>query len=354
MARWANRAGFFALGLICALGAGFTTTGFAAENQAADNKTDVRIVALAKEVRTKGWIVYSAKTAKGDWDLFLTRPDGSQQRNITNTPNSSEAAPRFSPDGKRMLFRRLKKGATISHDRWGFQGQLVVANADGSKPVEFGKEREFTWAAWNPNGTQLSCLSMRGIETVDVASKKVLRKLNRKGVFQQLFWSPDGKWFCGTANVGGENWTIVRINAASGVRNTVSRFQNCTPDWFPDSRRVIFSNRPSGQGGYGWTQLWMADAKGKSRSLIYGEDGRHIYGGALSPDAKYVLFTRCPQDGGGSERGGAPGGLMRLSDAPTIGGSSNALRKRHPNAKDGPVLPLPICWEPHWTFTEIR
>ncbi len=193
MVRWANGAILCAMGLNCALGADFATTGFAAENQAAESKKDARIAELAKEVRTKGWIVSSAKTANGDWDLFLTRPDGSQQRNITNTPDSSEAAPRFSPDGKRMLFRRLPKGATISHDRWGFQGQLIVANADGSKPVEFGKEREFTWAAWNPNGMQLSCLSTRGIETIDARSKKVLRKLDRKGVFQQLFWSPDGK-----------------------------------------------------------------------------------------------------------------------------------------------------------------
>ncbi len=314
---------------------------------------DSRRAVLAKEVQDKGWIVFSAKTQKGDWDLFVMRPDGSKIRNITNTPEWSEAAPRFSPDAKNILYRRLEKGRVISHDRWGFQGQLMIADADGSDPVEFGKRGEYTWAAWSGDGRQVSCLSLRGIEIVDRATKKVVRKLPRKGIFQQLFWSPDGKWFCGTANVGGEKWTIVRMDAASGKLNVVSKYQNCTPDWFPDSRRVIFSNRPAGQGGYGWTQLWMAAAKGTSRRLIYGEDGRHIYGGALSPDGKYVLFTRCPQDGGGSERGGAPGGLMRLSDAPTIAGNSKSLRKLHPDSKDGPVLTLPDCWEPHWTFADI-
>jgi len=314
---------------------------------------DGRQAALAKEVRDKGWIVFSAKTSRGDWDLFLMRPDGSKIRNITNTPKWSEAAPRFSPESKNLLFRRIEKGRTISHDRWGFQGQLMIANSDGSDAVEFGKPGEFTWAAWSNDGRQVSCLSLRGIEVVDRATKKVVRKLPREGIFQQLFWSPDGKWFCGTANVGGENWTIVRMDATSGETNVVSKYQNCTPDWFPDSNRMIFSNRPSGQSGYGWTQLWMADAEGTGRRLIYGEDGRHIYGGALSPDGQYALFTRCPQDGGGSERGGAPGGLMRLSDAPTIGGKSEALRKQHPDTKDGPVLALPDCWEPHWTYADI-
>ena len=314
---------------------------------------DPRLVKLADEVRDKGWIVCSAKTEQGDWDLFLMRPDGSQLRNITKTPSISEAAPRFSPDGKKMLYRRLKREEQISHDRWGFQGQLVIANADGTAPVEFGKRSEFTWASWSPDAQQLCCLSLRGVEVVDVRSKSVLRKFPRQGIFQQLFWAPNGKWFCGTANVGGENWTIVRMDASDGTVNVVSKYQNCTPDWFPDSKRVIFSNRPAGQGGYGWTQLWMADAAGKTRSLIYGEDGRHIYGGALSPDGKYVVFTRCPQDGGGSERGGAPGGVMRLSDAPIIAGESKALRQKHPKTKGGPVLPLPVLWEPHWMNASI-
>ena len=46
-------------------------------------------------------------------------------------------------------------------------------------------------------------------------------------------------------------------------------------------------------------------------------------------------------------------GLMRLSDAPSIGGESKALRKLHGHTKDGPVLPLPNGWEPHWTYTEV-
>ena len=149
---------------------------------------------------------------------------------------------------------------------------------------------------------------------------------------------------------------IVRVNVATGEMNPVNTFQSCTPDWFPDSRRVIFSCRPPGQpggGGYGWTQLWMADGEGKKSGLVYGEDLRHIYGGALSPDAKYVLFSRGIEDGAGSESSGAPLCVMRLSDAPTIAGKSQDLRKVHPRTKDGPVLELAEGWEPCWTYAEI-
>lgn len=319
---------------------------------AASTKDDPRVAALADEVREKGWIVFGARSPKGDWDLFLMRPDGSNRQNVTNTPGFSEAAPRFSPDGKKLLYRRLAKDAKIDHDKWGFQGRIVIANADGSNPTVFGKEGQYPWAAWSPDGKRISCLTKKGIQIADLTTKKIARKMPRQGVYQQLFWSPDGKWFCGVSNYLGENWTVGRIDVKSGKINAVNSFRNCTPDWFHDSKRLIFSHRPGNQKGYGFTQLWMAGGDGKNRRLVYGQNGRHIYGGVMSPDDKYVLFTSGPKDGAGAEKAGAPMGLMRLADAPTIDGESKALRKIHPRTKDGPVLTLPIGWEPHWTYAE--
>ena len=321
----------------------------------ATNADDPRAVALAKEVRDKGWIAYSARSPQRDWDLFLCRPDGSKVRDITNSPEVSEAAPRFSPDGKKLLYRRFPKDTKINHDKWGFKGELVIANADGTNATVLGKDGEFPWASWSPDGKRIACLTLKGITIVDVATNEVVGKLPRKGMYQQLTWSSDGQAFCGVSNNFGEMWTVVRMDAKTGEMNPVNAFQNCTPDWFPDSRRMIFSHRPkqTANKGYGWTQLWMADADGTKRRLVYGEDGRHVYGGATSPDGEYVLFTSCPQDGGGSEKDGAPMGLMRFADVPTITGESKDLRKVHPDTKDGPVLSLPVAWEPHWTYADV-
>src|SRR5262245_54769185 len=88
------------------------------------------VLRLADEVRTRGWIVFPARSAQGDWDLFLMRPDGSQRRALTRTPEWNEAAPQFSRDGTRLLYRRLKRDEAISGNRYGEQGALVVANGD--------------------------------------------------------------------------------------------------------------------------------------------------------------------------------------------------------------------------------
>jgi len=111
------------------------------------------------------------------------------------------------------------------------------------------------------------------------------------------------------------------MNAENSEVNPLRSFQNCTPDWFPDSVHVILSSRPAGQTGakgYGYTQLWQVNGEGTDQKLLFGEDGLHIYGGALSPDGNYVLFTKCPEDGGGAEKSGGTICLIRMADTPGL------------------------------------
>ena len=115
------------------------------------------------------------------------------------------------------------------------------------------------------------------------------------------------------------------------------------------ARESSYSNR-----AHDWTQLWMADGAGNERRLIFAEDGRHIYGGCVSSDGNYVLFTGNKEEDGDPTNAGAPMGLLRLRDAPMVTGVSLAARKENPGAKDGPVLPLPPGWEPHWTSANLE
>jgi len=325
-------------------------------NASVGSAADNAAAALAAEVETKGWIVFPARSEKGDWDLFLIRPDGSQRRNLTNTPDANESYPLFSRDGTRLLFRRLVRAETIDGNDYGRQGVPMVANNDGTNAKVIGGEGDLPWASWSPDGKEFACLSLKGVTFADAMTGKVTRTLKRNGFFQQLTWSPDGAWLSGVSNSFGAAWSVARMNASTGETNAVSTTDNCTPDWFPDGKRLIFSNRHASDvalGKAGWTQLWMADADGKAPRLVYAEDGRHIYGGHVSPDGKYVLFTGNPKEDGDPANGGAPMALMRLADAPIIGGDSAVLRKLYPQAKSGPVLQPPNRWEPCWTLRGI-
>jgi Tol biopolymer transport system component len=338
------------LGLLCGICTA-SSKGWAQNSAtAARSASDESGVELAREVRGKGWIVYSAQGLGGDWDLFVMRPDGTDRKNITGTPDASEVAGRFSPDGTRLLYYRMAKGETLDNNKYGAY-ELIISRADGTEPVVYGEA--FSWASWSPDGKQIACLSREGIEFIDLESRGVVRRLDRKGIVEQLFWSPDGKWLIGTANGLGEHWAIGRTNAITGELNRVSDNNcfNCTPDWFPDSRRVVYSKgHPLTEG---WAQLWMAEASGEAKRMLYGEIGRHIYGGGISPDGRYVLFTRSREDLGKVDNSYTEMALIRFQDTPIVGGRSTVLHEQYPQAKSGPLLELSWGWEPHWTAASL-
>jgi hypothetical protein len=311
---------------------------------------------LAKEMAGLGWIVFSAKSGHREYDLVRCRPDGSHLQTVSHTPGFSSYGGRFSHDGKKLLYRRLASGKGINHDLWGMFGELVTANADGSNPVVQGKEDEYPWACWSPDDKQISCLykKERLIRIFDLATKQLVKEMPAGEVYQQLYWSADGKRLCGTANVTGRSWNIVSIELDSGKVTVLTRNLNCTGDWFQhDPLCVIYSNRTPGIGGsYGMTMLMQANADGKRRKLIYGELGRHIYYGCTSPDDKYAVFSR-PRDDGGLD---GPMAIVRLADTPIVVPETYSdLTELYPNAKHGPVLYLAQPgFEPHWTYAEIE
>jgi hypothetical protein len=346
-------------GLVCA--SLFLVMVSAAQASAETQAPGSDLQELRVEISTKGWLLFSARTPAGDYDLFLCRPDGSAKRHATQTPDLTEFGGRFSPDSKRMLYRRLPKrpqstpGQAVNHDLWGATGELVIANADGSNPQVLGKEGEWPWASWSPDSKQFACLYKKEgkIRIVDIATKNVVKEMPRNGIFQQLFWSPDGKRLCGTANQQGRDWNIVALDLESGKATQVSRNLCCTPDWFQgDPARLIYSCRIEGVGSdYGWTMLMQASGDGKERKLIYGERGRHIYYGCTSPDDKYVVFA-VPENDGGTD---AEMAVVRLADTPMIVPKDyKELQALYPNTKAGPVLRLgERGFEPHWTYAEV-
>ena len=198
------------------------------------------LATLRAELRDRGWLAFSARAAAGDWDLFLMRPDGSERRPLTATSEFNEAGARFSPDGQRSLYYRLPRSEPVDNNAYG-TFDLVLADADGSAPRVLGDR--WQWASWGPDSRQIACLTSKSIQIVDVATRAVVREFPRRGIVSQLVSSPDGKHFVGTANGLGPFWNIGVLDSAGKRITAISETEryNCTPDWTPDSQRVIYA-----------------------------------------------------------------------------------------------------------------
>jgi TolB protein len=85
-------------------------------------------------------------------EIYVVNEDGSGQRRLTHNA-VNEWTPRWSPDGKKILFARARSGTR------GKVSDIYVINADGSgqrKLTERGND-----ARWSPDGTKISFVTNR-------------------------------------------------------------------------------------------------------------------------------------------------------------------------------------------------
>jgi Tol biopolymer transport system component len=78
--------------------------------------------------------------------IWSMRPDGSDRRRLTEAPTGSHLQPRWSPDGRRVVF---------TNDRDGDE-ELYVINADGSGMKAITDNGLNDWdPGWSPDGRKL-------------------------------------------------------------------------------------------------------------------------------------------------------------------------------------------------------
>jgi Tol biopolymer transport system component len=238
-------------------------------------------------------------------DIYSIAADGTDQRNLTNTPGVSEDLLSRSPDGTKLAFVQ---------DGW-----LVVSAADGQGPrrvASFSRDDNFADPpAWSPSGSELaytqgfSCTgalcSSTELWVADVGSAHA-RRLLRKAA--QPTWSPDGRRLAFTrarlttnSSAPGYRLSVVVARPDGSRLHTIARGGSGTA-WSPTGRLVAFSgiqglirSRPDGSRKRTLTKRprqhianWISDVG----NIAWSPDGRRLAftGFTLKAgDAVYVI-----------------------------------------------------------------
>jgi Tol biopolymer transport system component len=197
------------------------------------------VVLAASVVGGLDELVYE-RTYDGNQDLYLQPAAGGVERRLTDDP-AVDALPRFSRDGKRVIFSRKHQ------EEW----QLWEVPAEGGPARRLRTNSAIEYQAdESPDGRVLALLSdIGGAEWLWLWNRatgevRPLVKHGRRTVMGNPHWSPDGRRI-----VFSSNWRIGHhiyvVEAATGEESRVSPFLSggCEPRFSPDGKKVAYVSR---------------------------------------------------------------------------------------------------------------
>jgi Tol biopolymer transport system component len=160
--------------------------------------------------------VYNTLTQTSLPDVFVMNADGSGKTNLTSTPDASDFAPVWSPDGTQIAFGR------------GYDDQgIYVMDADGSDPVNLTQTIYDGYPSWSPDGTQIAFA--RFVNNTDMIYLMNSDGTSQTPAFTGNYeagakgeWSPDGAGLAFDTDQDG-NTGVYAVNAdGSGLTNVTN------------------------------------------------------------------------------------------------------------------------------------
>ncbi len=194
------------------------------------------ILSFVADARAK--IVFESSQGEKRGGIFVMDDDGDNITQLTEEP-ILDTEPRWSPDGKRIVFERV-----ITPDKqW---GDLFIMDADGA------------------NLHQLT---------------------DHHGLNASPSFSPDGKRIVFTSDLNNKLGVYVMDLDSKAIKKIADFLANY-PDWSPDGHHIVFSD----QG----VNIWIMNADGGNARLLLPPipEGRRIrrQGPRWSPNGKQILY----------------------------------------------------------------
>jgi TolB protein len=171
--------------------------------------------------------MYSLRTSRGDTDIFSSKLDGSDRRNVTNQP-AIDTSPTWSPSAKQIAFVSNRDGA----------GQIYVADVDGANVRRIVKEGgDADSPSWSPDGRWLAFhwkprqADSYDIYMAEVSTGKIFQLTSGAGSNESPSWAPDSRHLVFQSTRSGSSQIYIMLADRSEIRMVTSQGTNTSPSW---------------------------------------------------------------------------------------------------------------------------
>ncbi len=196
----------------------------------------------------------------GEPRVYLLQIETGQRELVGNFPGMT-FAPRFSPDGQKVIMSLLRDDGNSNVFAMDLRSRTTT-RLTNSNSID-------TSPSYSPDGSQVVFTSDRGgqpqIYAMGSDGSNQTRISFGGGSYSTPVWSPRGDLIAFTKQSGGQFQIGVMKTDGSGERILTSGFQQEGPTWAPNGRVLMFFREAAGSGG---PRLFSIDLTGRNEQAI--------------------------------------------------------------------------------------
>ncbi|MDK2774372.1 Tol-Pal system beta propeller repeat protein TolB [Tabrizicola sp.] len=223
--------------------------------------TDSSSIVLAPRFSPQGERIVYTSFETGFPRITLMDVASLQRRTLEEQPGTMTFAPRFSPDGRTVVFS-LERGGN---------SDIYVLDLDSGVLSQLTNSPSIETApSFSPDGSQIVFESDRSggqqIYVMPAGGGEATRISGGEGRYGTPVWSPRGDYIAFTKQNAGRFHIGVMRTDGSEERLLTASFLDEGPTWAPNGRVLMFTRESSGEGGQ--TSLWSVDITGRNLKQI--------------------------------------------------------------------------------------